>query len=89
MTNLKKASQTKCTVVVLGDSKTGKTSLITRFVKGTFTEMFDHVWPLKTAEKLSFERAEMFNKIKSQATKIEIDDEQMREKESSSEQVLV
>ena len=37
MTNIKKiASETKCTIVVIGDSRTGKSALLHRFVHKTF-----------------------------------------------------
>jgi GTPase SAR1 family protein len=39
MTNLKIASETKCTVVVVGDSRTGKSALLTRFVHKTFQQV--------------------------------------------------
>ena len=39
MTNMKLASETQCTVVVAGDSRVGKTSLIQRFVNKTFQQV--------------------------------------------------
>ena len=36
MTNIKIASETKCTVVVVGDSRTGKSALLQRFSQKTF-----------------------------------------------------
>ena len=39
MTNMKIASEVGCTVVVVGDSRIGKTSLIQRFVKNTFNQV--------------------------------------------------
>ena len=39
MTNMKIASEVQCTVVVVGDSRTGKTSLIQRFVNNTFQQV--------------------------------------------------
>ena len=39
MTNLKKASEVRCTVVVVGDSRVGKTALIQRFVNKTFKQV--------------------------------------------------
>ena len=39
MTNMKIASEVQCTVVVVGDSRTGKTSLIQRFVNNTFNQV--------------------------------------------------
>ena len=36
MTNKKIASETKCTVVVVGDSRTGKSALLQRFVHKNF-----------------------------------------------------
>ena len=36
MTNKKIASETKCTVVVVGDSRTGKSALLQRFVHRNF-----------------------------------------------------
>ena len=39
MTNMKIASEVGCTVVVVGDSRIGKTSLIQRFVKNTFSQV--------------------------------------------------
>jgi GTPase SAR1 family protein len=39
MTNLKLSSETSCTVVVVGDSRVGKTSLIQRFVQKTFQQV--------------------------------------------------
>ena len=36
---MKIASEVKCTVVVVGDSRTGKTSLIQRFVNNTFNQV--------------------------------------------------
>ena len=39
MTNMKIASEVGCTVVEVGDSRIGKTSLIQRFVKNTFNQV--------------------------------------------------
>ena len=36
---IKKASEVKCTVVVVGDSRVGKTALIQRFVNKTFKQV--------------------------------------------------
>ena len=36
---MKIASEVQCTVVVVGDSRTGKTSLIQRFVNNTFNQV--------------------------------------------------
>ena len=36
---LKMASKTECTVVLIGDTKTGKTALIQRLTKDTFLEV--------------------------------------------------
>lgn len=41
MTNIKKiASETKCTIVVIGDSRTGKSALLHRFVHKTFQPVY-------------------------------------------------
>ncbi|XP_040568481.1 uncharacterized protein [Lepeophtheirus salmonis] len=40
MTNIKIASRVQCSVVVVGDSKVGKTALIEKFTKGTFREKY-------------------------------------------------
>jgi GTPase SAR1 family protein len=39
MTNLKLSSEMACTVVVVGDSRVGKTALIQRFVQKTFQQV--------------------------------------------------
>ena len=40
MANKKKmASRMRCSVVVLGDSRAGKSAIIRRFVEGTFSEV--------------------------------------------------
>jgi len=41
MTNLKMASRTSCTVVLVGDAKTGKSALIRRLVAGAYAEVSD------------------------------------------------
>ena len=48
MTNIKKiASETKCTIVVIGDSRTGKSALLHRFVHKTFQPVsFLKTWHL-------------------------------------------
>ena len=52
MTNMKIASEVQCTVVVVGDSRTGKTSLIQRFVNNSFASVHFTVSMYYVDEKL-------------------------------------